>query len=187
MTPAAWIALAAFAAVSVSAGAAGSGATGGPAGQARDLLVPSETSGDDCAAGATLRVVPDDAMRRLQRRICEAEVDPAFRATCAQLAREQRDIVFVDDHCAASDGSIEVSLGGKRHDVRRVGAAAPGMAATLAGDFQGDGLGMRVVPGKAIREASEDGEPIGLEQDVTVTLSIGQATRTLTAVYSHGP
>lgn len=183
MTPAARIALAGFAAVVVTAGAA----TGGPAEPARDQLVPSETSGDDCAAGATVRVVPDDAMRRLQRRICESEVDPAFRTTCAQRAREQHDIVFVDDHCAASGEPIEVSLGGKRHQVRRVGAAGPGTAATLAGDFAGDGLRMRVLPGKVIREASEDGEPIGLEQEVTVTLSIGQATRTLPAVYSHGP
>ena len=152
----------------------------------RDLLVPSAVSGDDCTIGASIRVAPDDAMRRLDRSLCEARVQPQHRDNCIAAAGAREEIVFVDDHCAPPDDPIEVSLGGRRYDVRRVGAG-PEKPPFLAGTFEGDGLRMQVVPGKVVDEQFEEAELVNLEQEVEVTLTIDNATRTIQAVYRHGP
>ncbi|WP_242112383.1 hypothetical protein [Luteimonas aquatica] len=152
-----------------------------------DRLVPSEVSGDDCAADASIGVVPDQRMRLLHARLCEAQVQPAYRARCGGLAKDLRTIPFVTDHCASLEEPLEVSLGGKSYRLRRVGTEPAEGAPLLAGTFAGDGLRMQVRPGRVIREHLEEGERIGIEQEVAVTLTLGSATRTLSAVYSDGP
>lgn len=152
-----------------------------------DRLVPSEVSGDDCAADARIGVAPDEAMRRLHVRLCEAQVHPAYRARCGESARELVSIPFVTDHCGSIDEPVEVALGGRSYRLRRTSAEHSTGAPRLAGTFAGEGLRMQVKPGRVIQERVEDGEPIGIEQEVTVTLRLDGATRTLRAVYSDGP
>ena len=154
---------------------------------ADERLVPSEASGDDCSAGAGIAAVPDEAMRRLHARVCEATVQPAYRARCGELAGALSSIQFVTDHCAGPDGPLEVSLDGRSYRLLRIGAAPGEGAPALAGIFAGDGLRMEVRPGRVIREHLDEGERIGIEQEVIVTLTLAGATRTLPAVYSDGP
>ncbi|MEI2432852.1 hypothetical protein V2J17_21745 [Lysobacter yananisis] len=152
-----------------------------------DRLVPNEVSGDDCAADARIGVAPDEPMRRLHVRLCEAQVQPAYRARCGESARELDSIPFVTDHCGSLDEPVEVALGGRSYRLRRIGAEPAAGAPRLAGTFAGDGLRMQVKPGRVIQQRVEDGEPIGIEQEVTVTLRLDGAKRTLPAVYSDGP
>jgi len=126
-------------------------------------------------------------MRRLHVRLCEAQVQPAYRARCGESAKELRSIPFVTDHCASLEEPIEVSLGGRSYRLLRVGAAPAAGAPRLAGTFAGDGLRMQGRPEGAIRQRLDEGEPIGIEQKVTVTLRLDGAKRTLPAVYSDGP
>ncbi|SDY77538.1 hypothetical protein SAMN04487939_10618 [Lysobacter sp. yr284] len=152
-----------------------------------DRLVPNEASGDDCAADARIGVVPDEPMRRLHVRLCEARVQPAYRARCGESARELGSIPFVTDHCGSLDEPVEVALGGRSYRLRRIGAEPAAGAPRLAGTFAGDGLRMQVKPAGAVRERLDEGEAIGIEQEVTVSLSLDGAKRTLPAVYSDGP
>jgi hypothetical protein len=154
---------------------------------ADDRLVPSEASGDDCSAGAGIEILPDEPMRRLHARLCEAAVQPAYRARCDELAASLQSIQFVTDHCAGPEEPLEVSLGGRTYRLLRTGAAADHGTPALAGNFAGDGLRMHVRPGRVIREHLDEGERIGIEQEVVVTLTLDGATRTLPAVYSDGP
>lgn len=188
MKHAAQIALLAL--LATATGAVPAGAAHGPAidgDAADDRLVPSEASGHDCSADARIEVVPDKAMRRLHTRVCEATVQPAHRASCGELAGALRSVRFVTDHCAGPEEPLEVSLGGRSYRLLRIGTAPGESAPALAGTFSGDGLRMQVQPGRVIREHLDEGEHIGVEQEVVLTLTLDGATRTLPAVYSDGP
>lgn len=147
---------------------------------AATAIVPTDDPGSDCVA-ATITTERTARNRPYDERYCAVNEDPAARATCLRNAESQQTIAFFTDRCGAPEDGAFVSFnGGTHHVLRQSRASHPDV--TYAGTYRGDGVTVRVLPGKRIAR-SED----GAVYRVDVVIESGGERATIHGTYDSRP
>lgn len=144
-------------------------------------IVPTDDPGSDCVA-ATITTPRSAANRKYDEAYCAVNKDPAACRTCLKNAAAIATISFFTDRCGDAEDGAYVSFNGRTHQVRRKGES-PHRQVRYAGTYTGEGVSVRVVPGKLIKRFVEDGEEMGITHSVDVFITTGGKTVKVPAIY----
>lgn len=151
---------------------------------ASGAIVPTDDPGSDCVA-ATIATQRSAANRKYDEAYCAVNNDPAAYRTCLNNAAANPTISFFTDRCGdAEDGAhvAYVSFNGQTHPVRRK-SDSPHREVRYAGTYTGEGVSVRVVPGKLIKRFVEEGEVLGITHSVDVFITQGGETVKIPGIY----
>lgn len=146
-------------------------------------IVPTDDPGSDCVA-ATIATQRTKANRRYDEAYCAVNRDRAAYRTCLDNAAANTTISFFTDRCGDADAGAYVSFNGHTHHLARTSRSRHRYV-TYAGTYAGDGIVVRVVPGKLIERFEEDGELLGVTHSVDVFISHGGKTVKVPAIYDN--
>jgi hypothetical protein len=144
-------------------------------------IVPTDDPGSDCVA-ATIATQRIAANRKYDEAYCAVNQDPAGYRTCLNNAAANPTISFFTDRCGDVEDGAYVSFNGQTHQVWRK-SESPHREVRYAGTYTGEGVTVRVVPGKLIKRFVEDGEVLGITHSVDVVITQGAETVKIPAIY----
>jgi hypothetical protein len=144
-------------------------------------IVPTDDPGSDCIA-ATIATQRSAANRKYDEAYCAVNKDPTAYRTCLNNAAANPTIAFFTDRCGDAEDGAYVSFNGQTYQVRRK-SESPHPLVRYAGTYTGEGVSVRVVPGKLIERFVEDGEVLGVTYSVDVFITRGGETVKIAAIY----
>lgn len=152
---------------------------------ASGAIVPTDDPGSDCVA-ATIATQRSAANRKYDEAYCAVNKDPAAYRTCLKNAAANPTISFFTDRCGDAEDGAYVSFNGRTHQVWRK-SESPHREVRYAGTYTGEGVSVRVSPGKLIKRFEEDGEVLGTTYAVDVVITQGSETAKVAAIYDDRP